>query len=213
MKTKTPLLHSVVVACTLCVAAGSALAQSQTAKKPGDPARWYTKQQTTTTLKKEISAAYAEQKSACNRGAKAERASCLADARKTYQADMKNMTQLAQNTPAGGVSERVVTTTESGGNAGGTTAMGSSQGGSTASGGMEAGAAATGGTGSTDSMGSSAGSSAGSSGSGITASGTAQSDAEAATSASGQPQVPQTQPMQPPPVTTPPRSEDTPIQR
>lgn len=203
MKTKTPLLRSIVVACTLCVAAaGSALAQSQTAKKPGDPARWYTKQQTSTTLKKEINAAYAEQKSACNRGAKSERAGCLADARKTYQDDMKNLTQLAQNTPAGGVSERVVTTTE----AGGASAMGSSQGGATASGGMEAGAAATGSTGSTDT-------STGSSGSGITASGTAQSDAEAATSASGQPQVPQTQPMQPPPVTTPPRSEDTPIQR
>nr|WP_314539167.1 hypothetical protein [uncultured Massilia sp.] len=202
MKTKTPLLNGVVVACTLCVAAGSALAQSQTAKKPGDPARWYTKQQTTTTLKKEINAAYAEQKSACNRGAKSERAGCLADARKTYQTDMKNMTQLAKNTPAGGVNERVVTTTEAGGTSGGTSAMGGSQGGSTASGGMEAGAAATGSTGST-----------GSSGSGITASGTAQSDAEAATSASGQPQVPQTQPMQPPPVTTPPRSEDTPIQR
>ncbi|MFK3737359.1 hypothetical protein [Massilia sp. TN1-12] len=202
MKTKTPLLRSIVVACTLCVAAaGSALAQSQTAKKPGDPARWYTKQQTSTTLKKEINAAYAEQKSACNRGAKSERAGCLADARKTYQNDMKNMTQLAQNTPAGGVSERVVTTTEGDGSS----AVGSSQGGATASGGMDAGAAATGGTGSTGSMGSSS--------SGITASGTSQSDAEAATSASGQPQVPQTQPMQPPPVTTPPRSEDAPIQR
>lgn len=205
MKLTKLSIRTIVAACAMCAAAGSALAQSQAAKKPGDPARWYTKQQTTTTLKKEINAAYAEQKSACNRGAASERAGCLADARKTYQADMKNMTQLAQNTPAGGVSERVVTTTESSGNAGGTTAMGSSQGGSTGSGGMEAGAAATGGTGSTDS--------AGSSGSGITASGTAQSDAEAATSASGQPQVPQTQPMQPPPVTTPPRSEDTPIQR
>lgn len=200
MKTKTPSLRSIVVACTLCVAAGSALAQSQTAKKPGDPARWYTKQQTTTTLKKEINAAYAEQKSACNRGAKAERTSCLADARKTYQHDLGNMTQLAQNTPAGGVSERVVSTVDSGGagaNAdAGASAVGSSQGGATSSGGMDAGAAATGGT-----------------GSGISASGTAQSDAEAATSASGQAQAPQTQPMQPPPVTTPPRSEDTPIQR
>lgn len=203
MKTKTPLLRSIVIACTLCVAAaGSALAQSQTAKKPGDPARWYTKQQTTTTLNKEINAAYAEQKAACKRAAKADRADCLADARKTYQDDMKNKAQLAKNTPAGGVSERVVTTTEGSG----ASAMGSSQAGATASGGMDAGAAATGSTGSTDS-------STGSSGSGITASGTAQSDAEAATSASGHPQVPQTQPMQPPPVTTPPRSEDTPIQR
>lgn len=185
MHTKNLSFRSIVVACALCAAAGSAFAQSDSVKKSGDPARWTTKQSTSVTLNKEINAAYAEQKADCNRLAKAERAGCLADARKTYQSDMANKKELAQNAPAGGVSERVVSTVDSGG-AG---SMGSSQAGAATSSGMEAGAAATGGTGSTGATGSSEGDT-----------GNRANSSEP-------------QPLQPTPVSPPPRSIDTPTQR
>lgn len=193
---------SIAIACALCVAAVPALAQGQAASK--------SEQQSLATIKKEINAAYAQQKSECNRGAKSERASCLQQASQTYRSDMGNARQLVANAPSGGVSERVVSTSTSPATDGGATAVGSSQAASTASGsadaanpaadakqGMDAGAAAT-----------------GNSGSGSTASGSSEAGATAAgtDAASGEMKSIEPQP-QPPAVTTPPRSEDTPIQR
>jgi hypothetical protein len=205
-------LRSMTLACALCAALP---AMAQSSAKSGDPARWSktdkTKQQSMATLKKEINAAYAQQKTECGKQAKSERSSCLAQARQTYDDDMKNAPQLVAQAPTGGIQERTVTTVDSGGatavgsSQGGSTASGSSQGGATASGdaekGMEAGAAAT-----------------GNSGSGITASGTAS---EVNATAAGDAAVGGTEPakgmepqaMQPPAVANPPRSEDTPIQR
>jgi hypothetical protein len=207
---------SIAMACALCVAAVPALAQGQSASKPGDPARWYagnkSQQQSLATIKKEINAAYAQQKSECQRGAKAERASCLQQASQTYRSDMANARELVANAPSGGVSERVVATTAADGN---TTAMGASQAGASAAGsadganpaadakqGMDAGAAATGNSG------------AGSTGSGSNETGAGARDAAAAggtDAASGQ--MPPVAPQPPAAATTPPRSEDTPIQR
>lgn len=202
---------SIAMACALCVAAVPALAQGQSASKPGDPARWYagnkSQQQSLATIKKEINAAYAQQKSECQRGAKGERASCLQQASQTYRSDMANARELVANAPSGGVSERVVATTAADGN---TTAMGASQAGASADGanpaadakqGMDAGAAATGNSG------------AGSTGSGSGETGAGARDAATAggaDAASGQ--MPPVAP-QPPAATTPPRSDDMPIQR
>lgn len=206
-------IRSIALAAALCAAIP---AMAQTATKSGDPARWHkadkTQQQSMATLKKEINAAYAQQKTECGKQAKAERSSCMAQARQTYNADMKNAPQLVAQAPTGSIQERTVTTVDSGGatavggSQGGSTASGSSQGGATsASGdaekGMEAGAAAT-----------------GNSGSGITASGSAsEMNATAAGDAAVGGTEPakgmEPQPMQPPAVANPPRSEDTPVQR
>lgn len=63
------------------------------------------------TLTKEINAAYAEQKTACQRQAASTRSSCLSAARTTYQHDLASMPRLLADAPSGGVSERVVSTT------------------------------------------------------------------------------------------------------
>ena len=207
MNMTTLSLRTIAMACALCAATVPALAQ--TAQKSGS------KQQSMATLKKEINAAYAQQKRECGRQAASERTSCLNQARQTYRDDMANAPQLVASAPRGSVTERVVSTTTS--ESGGTTASatgssqggatGSSQGGATGSAGMEAGAAA---TGSSSSGSSASGSSAtGSSGTGITASGEGK---EMGNSMNGTSET-QAQPMQPPSVATPPRSEDAPVQR
>jgi hypothetical protein len=189
MSTKMISIRSIALACALC-AAVPAMAQSPKAQQQG-----------MATLKKEINAAYAQQKTECGKQAKSERASCLDQARQTYDHDMKDAPRLVANAPTGGIQERTISTVDSGG----ASAVGSSQGGATASGdaekGMEAGAAAT-----------------GNSGSGITASGSASEvNATAAGDATVGGADPaksvEPPPMQPPAVANPPRSEDTPIQR
>lgn len=60
----------------------------------GDPARWHQEDATTSarmrTLRKEIGAALAEAKQACNKGPAVERGACLKEARDTYQRDLAN---------------------------------------------------------------------------------------------------------------------------
>lgn len=76
----------------------------------GDPARWYsadaTEQERLRTLQKEIGAAYAEAKAACNALAAAERPACLKQARDTWQQDLANARQQLDATPQGGVRPR-----------------------------------------------------------------------------------------------------------
>lgn len=184
MHSITNPIRRIALACALCAAAGSALAQGASKESLG-------------IIKKEINAAYAEQKAACAKGARSERASCLDQARQIHRKDMANAGKLVADAPTGGINERIVTTVEPGG-AG---AVGSSQGGATASGGDGA---------------------SGSSGSGISASGggtetpaapTGNAGAGVNGAAGGQAQPIEPQPMQPPSVSTPPRSQDTPIQR
>ncbi|MGZ3181300.1 MAG: hypothetical protein ACXU8N_02575 [Telluria sp.] len=65
----------------------------------GDPHRWYQDDATlrlrVATLRKEIGAAYAEAKIECQKGASADRASCLREARTTYNHDMANARETA----------------------------------------------------------------------------------------------------------------------
>lgn len=68
----------------------------------GEPMRW--KQADTTkaaqehTLRKEIGAALAEARQACQKGAASERSSCLKDAQQTYKDDLAKVPQiLAEN--------------------------------------------------------------------------------------------------------------------
>lgn len=111
----TPLA-AVLAGCALLVA-GSTLAQSDTqsstdANVPpatahkqaaeisrGDPARWYQADSTVAqrlhTLQKEIGAGLQEAQGACRKLAAAERASCMQQARATYQQDMANARQRA----------------------------------------------------------------------------------------------------------------------
>jgi hypothetical protein len=71
--------------------------QAELAK--GDPHRWYqddaTLQARLANLRKEIGAAYAEAKIACQQGPASERAACLKDARRTYQHDLANARETA----------------------------------------------------------------------------------------------------------------------
>lgn len=64
----------------------------------GEPARWSqpdsTKAQQERTLRKEIGAALAEAKQACQKGPSAERSACLKEAQATYQHDIANIPQL-----------------------------------------------------------------------------------------------------------------------
>ncbi|MEO7494545.1 MAG: hypothetical protein ABIT83_16200 [Massilia sp.] len=91
-----------------CLAIGAAQAQESsdanvpaaTANKQaseiarGDPARWYradvTEAQRLRTLQKEIGAALQEAQGNCRRGPASERASCMREARATYQQEMAN---------------------------------------------------------------------------------------------------------------------------
>jgi hypothetical protein len=71
--------------------------------KQGDPARWYKQPATQDgrlrNLQKEIGAAYAEAKKACAEQPKDQRASCLKDARGTYEQDMANARTTVNNPP------------------------------------------------------------------------------------------------------------------
>jgi hypothetical protein len=64
----------------------------------GDPARWYQDDATAAdqlrTLRKEIGAALQEANIACKKGPASERASCMKEARATYQQDMANAAQI-----------------------------------------------------------------------------------------------------------------------
>ena len=63
----------------------------------GEPARWSQGDQTTAeqtrTLRKEIGAALAEAKQACQKGPASERSACLKDAQQTYHDDMAKVPQ------------------------------------------------------------------------------------------------------------------------
>lgn len=104
------IVRAALLGCTLLAALGSAGAQSQqpsnddstvpaaTASQQareiarGDPARWYradaTPAQRLRTLQKEIGAALQQAQLACRKLPGAERASCMQEARATYQQDM-----------------------------------------------------------------------------------------------------------------------------
>jgi hypothetical protein len=103
MSTKMISIRSIALACALC-AAVPAMAQSPKAQQQG-----------MATLKKEINAAYAQQKTECGKQAKSERASCLDQARQTYDHDMKDAPRLVANAPTGGIQERTISTVDSGG--------------------------------------------------------------------------------------------------
>lgn len=64
----------------------------------GEPARWSqpdtTRAQQERTLRKEIGAALAEARQACQKGPAAERGACMKEAQATYQRDLANMPQL-----------------------------------------------------------------------------------------------------------------------
>lgn len=66
--------------------------------KRGDPARWYKADRTTAaqlrTLRKEISAAYAEAKTGCRKMSTDERNDCMKEARDNYTADLGNLREL-----------------------------------------------------------------------------------------------------------------------
>jgi hypothetical protein len=73
-----------------------ALQKQEIAK--GEPARWSqpdsTKAEQERTLRKEIGAALAEAKQACQKGPSTERSTCLKAAQATYQNDLANLPQL-----------------------------------------------------------------------------------------------------------------------
>lgn len=64
----------------------------------GDPARWYKADRSTAaqlrTLRKEISAAYAEAKTGCRQMTASERSDCMKEAHDNYTADMGNLREL-----------------------------------------------------------------------------------------------------------------------
>lgn len=73
----------------------------------GEPTRWSrpdtTRAAQERTLRKEIGAALAEARQACNKGPASERGACLKDAQATYQHDLANVPQLlaqSQQTPS-----------------------------------------------------------------------------------------------------------------
>jgi hypothetical protein len=161
MKQVSLMLRGATLAAALCAASVPALAQ---------PSQWTkgdkTAQQRTAILKKEISAAYAEQQTVCKRQAAAQRSSCIKSARMTYQRDLANVPRLVANAPQSEVMERVVSVTPAAPAAPAAPAPGS-----TSYGNSGAGPAS-------DSSGSSA--SSGSSGAGATSAGAANASANAA---------------------------------
>jgi len=64
----------------------------------GDPARWYKSDRNSAaqlrTLRKEISAAYAEARLGCRHMARPDRRDCMKEARDNYMADMGNLREL-----------------------------------------------------------------------------------------------------------------------
>lgn len=107
-------LSRILCACTLAGAAASAVAQApapastdanvdpavarQQAQEiaRGDPARWYRDDPARQTLRKELGAALQEAQNACRKAPAAERKSCLAEARATWQ---RETAQLAKPMP------------------------------------------------------------------------------------------------------------------
>lgn len=140
MSKASSILRGAWIACALCAASVPALAENHP-KAVKDPARWTqgdkTKAQRMATLKKEISAAYAEQQAACKHQSSGNRAACLKQARQIYQHDMAHAPQLLAAAPRGEVTERVVSTTPAApatATQPGATAYGSSSTGATGSG-------------------------------------------------------------------------------
>ncbi|MYM23759.1 hypothetical protein GTP46_13985 [Duganella sp. FT135W] len=99
------IISSAMVACAALPAAhaqdttppqNAALQKQEIAK--GEPARWSqadaTKAERERTLRKEIGAALAEAKQACQKGAAADRSTCQKDAQATYQHDLATIPQL-----------------------------------------------------------------------------------------------------------------------
>jgi hypothetical protein len=92
-----------------------------------------TQQQRLATLKKEINAAYAQQKRECRQQPKNERAGCLKEARKVYRSDMEDAPTLVARGPNPEILTRT-TVPLGGASEAGTTAVGSSGGGATGAG-------------------------------------------------------------------------------
>jgi hypothetical protein len=85
-------------------AVAPAVAQQQKQEiRQGDPSRWYqqpgTQDGRLRNLQKEIGAAWAEAKKACAEQPKDQRASCLKDARATYEQDLANARTTVNNPP------------------------------------------------------------------------------------------------------------------
>jgi hypothetical protein len=122
MKLLSILSRCGALACALCAA--SIPAQAQRADN---------QQQRLATLKKEINAAYAQQKRECRQQPKNERAGCLKEARKVYRSDMEDVPTLVAREPN---PEMLTKTTvpAAGGSEAGATAVGSSAGGATSAG-------------------------------------------------------------------------------
>ncbi|TFW36045.1 hypothetical protein [Massilia horti] len=119
-------LHAAGMACALCLTAAPALAhQSSSADsavppavakqqkaeiRKGAPARWFqgdhTHAQREAILKKEIAAAYSQQKNECHRHPSAQRTSCLKEARNQYQHDMSSVPTLLAQGPTPAIVER-----------------------------------------------------------------------------------------------------------
>jgi hypothetical protein len=105
------IVTGVAMACALLVAH----AQQQDTTPPqnaqlqkqeianGTPARWSNTDQSSSeqsrTLRKEIGAALAEAKQACQKGPPAERGNCLKQAQQTYQDDMAKVAQTVAQSP------------------------------------------------------------------------------------------------------------------
>jgi hypothetical protein len=116
-------LACALAACTLYAAGIPALAQ-----------RADTQQQRLATLKKEINAAYAQQKRECRHQPSHERAGCLKEARKVYRSDMEDAPTLVARGPNPEIATKT-TVPASAGSEAGATAVGSSGGGATSAGG------------------------------------------------------------------------------
>jgi hypothetical protein len=124
---ETTMLNMKHASCAALLAAASitAIAQSSDATVPpaaaakqagevqsgADPARWHQQDDSRAarlaTLKKEIGAAQAEAQRACSKEAASTRASCLADAKATYERDMAGAQAQVDAAPGGSVTTTV----------------------------------------------------------------------------------------------------------
>lgn len=95
-------ISGAVLACAVAHAQDTTPPQNSTLQKQeiarGDPARWSQPDTSDAararTLRKEIGAALAEARLACNQGPASERGACLRDAQATYQHDLAHIPQL-----------------------------------------------------------------------------------------------------------------------
>jgi len=119
MRATTPAMRGLVLACSLALY-GGAQAHVQDGAVTGTNGG--TGQQTALkTLQKEIGAAYEEARRACAKGPAGERSTCLQQARRTWQEDMKNAP--AQVQAAREMGSITATTTTTVGNASTTTVV------------------------------------------------------------------------------------------